>query len=85
MKISLSIEFDLDKELKAFSDAELRDAFWTELLNYAVCSHLQDSLRWQLKAKDKKKNASEQTIANVHRLWADRLKIGKITTFKVER
>ena len=85
MKVSLSIEFDLDEELKKFSDAELREAFWKELLHYAICRHLEDRLKWQVKVKDEEKDSSAQLIADTHKVWSERLQTGKIIKFKVKR
>ena len=50
MKVKLEIEFEVPDKLSKFSKAELREAYWEELLHYAQCKHLEDALQWHLKA-----------------------------------
>lgn len=78
MKIKMEIEFDIPDKLSKFSDAELREAFWEEFLNYAVVSHLSDALRW---ATNKIPNSNQ--ILEHHQLWGEYLDKGRITNFKV--
>lgn len=80
MKVKLEIEFEVPDKLSKFSDAELRDVFWDEFLRYAVCSHLEDALKWAFKG-----DANANLISEHHQLWGKYLDKGKITSFKIDR
>ena len=81
MKVKLEIEFEVPDKLSKFSETELREAYWEELLHYAQCKHLEDALRWHLRASAGE--TSDQIISDHHQLWAKYLQAGKITAFEV--
>lgn len=78
MKVKLEIEFEVPDKLSKFSDTELREAFWEELLRYAAVSHLADALRW---ATNDTLNSNK--ISEHHQVWGKYLDKGKITSFEI--
>lgn len=77
MKVKLEIEFEVPDKLSKFSKTELREAFWEELLRYAVVGHLADAVRW---AANNTPNSNK--ISEHHQLWGKYLDNGKILTFE---
>jgi hypothetical protein len=70
MKVTMTIEFEIDDDS---SVNEQRDYFWSEFLNYSVCSHLEDTLKWHSK---------NINISSSHQKAAKILSTGKITNFQ---
>lgn len=70
MKVTMTIEFEIDDDS---SVNEQRDYFWSEFLNYSVCSHLEDTLKWH--SKNINISSSHQKVAKI-------LSTGKITNFQ---
>jgi hypothetical protein len=78
VKVKVTWEFELPFEAKKGEDecdakgSVIQNVF-DELVNYAICKHLEDSLNWFFKAKGNKKS-SAYLIHKDHKFWADLLR-----------
>lgn len=94
MKVKITLELDLP-EVKddnvnlqneyvkgiTWEMAHISQSIFDNFLNYSICSHLRDAMRWMGRNKD---TPNSKMIAKQHNLWADILRKSE-STMKIEK
>lgn len=72
MKVKIIVELDVpDEKVKDFSKGEMAQLLFDAYVNYATCSHLQDSIEWCAKAGANSEDVVAKHIFEYHKLWGD--------------
>jgi uncharacterized protein YceK len=74
-KIKLTIEFEVPDEIGE-TQAEIEQNVFDDVVNHAICSHLEDASNWCCKAKvgTPEVDLAGKMIMDHHNLWADILR-----------
>ena len=71
-KVTITMIIDVPN-IDNYSDAELRQNVFDDVINYAEITHLQDAVKWMASSKGDK-SSMQYLISKHHSLWADIIK-----------